>query len=568
MGFFMETNFFYCRKKAFVMCAIVLLCLVGLMGRLVYLMIFQGEKYSKKASDLQYRERQLRGPRGRILDRNGLPLADNQTVCTVSVIHNQIEDSQRVAKLLARELDIDEDKILKKINKVTSIELIKSNVPIETGDRIRKENLKGIKVDVDYSRYYPFGELASKVIGFTGSDNQGIIGLEAIYDKYLKGQNGTIYSITDSRGVEVKNYPEKIQKTERGNDIQLSLDYNIQSYCTQAAELTYVKKQADGVSIIAMNPQNGEILAMVDYPEFDLTKPFELTANYTDVNQMWRNSCINDTYEPGSIFKIVTTAIALEENLIGLEDRFYCPGYIVVEDRRIRCHKTQGHGSQTFVEAIENSCNPVFIDIGQRIGIDRYCDYFRKFGLQKKTGIDLPGESKTIMHKKENMGQVELATVAFGQSFQITPIQLITTVSSLINGGYRVTPHLADKVINSSGKVCKTFEHPMEQQVCQKKTSETLRFLLEKVVSEGGGSKAYIEGFEIGGKTATSQTLPRSDNKYISAFLGFAPADNPRIIMLVKINNPKGQYYGGTIAAPVAKMIFENILPYVDKLDK
>lgn len=568
MGFFMETNFFYCRKKAFVMCAIVLLCLVGLMGRLVYLMIFQGEKYSKKASDLQYRERQLRGPRGRILDRNGLPLADNQTVCTVSVIHNQIEDSQRVAKLLARELDIDEDKILKKINKVTSIELIKSNVPIETGDRIRKENLKGIKVDVDYSRYYPFGELASKVIGFTGSDNQGIIGLEAIYDKYLKGQNGTIYSITDSRGVEVKNYPEKIQKTERGNDIQLSLDYNIQSYCTQAAELTYVKKQADGVSIIAMNPQNGEILAMVDYPEFDLTKPFELTANYTDVNQMWRNSCINDTYEPGSIFKIVTTAIALEENLVGLEDRFYCPGYIVVEDRRIRCHKTQGHGSQTFVEAIENSCNPVFIDIGQRIGIDRYCDYFRKFGLQKKTGIDLPGESKTIMHKKENMGQVELATVAFGQSFQITPIQLITTVSSLINGGYRVTPHLADKVINSSGKVCKTFEHPMEQQVCQKKTSETLRFLLEKVVSEGGGSKAYIEGFEIGGKTATSQTLPRSDNKYISAFLGFAPADNPRIIMLVKINNPKGQYYGGTIAAPVAKMIFENILPYVDKLDK
>lgn len=568
MGFFMETNFFYCRKKAFVMCAIVLLCLVGLMGRLVYLMIFQGEKYSKKASDLQYRERQLRGPRGRILDRNGLPLADNQTVCTVSVIHNQIEDSQRVAKLLARELDIDEDKILKKINKVTSIELIKSNVPIEIGDRIRKENLKGIKVDVDYSRYYPFGELASKVIGFTGSDNQGIIGLEAIYDKYLKGQNGTIYSITDSRGVEVKNYPEKIQKTERGNDIQLSLDYNIQSYCTQAAELTYVKKQADGVSIIAMNPQNGEILAMVDYPEFDLTKPFELTANYTDVNQMWRNSCINDTYEPGSIFKIVTTAIALEENLVGLEDRFYCPGYIVVEDRRIRCHKTQGHGSQTFVEAIENSCNPVFIDIGQRIGIDRYCDYFRKFGLQKKTGIDLPGESKTIMHKKENMGQVELATVAFGQSFQITPIQLITTVSSLINGGYRVTPHLADKVINSSGKVCKTFEYPMEQQVCQKKTSETLRFLLEKVVSEGGGSKAYIEGFEIGGKTATSQTLPRSDNKYISAFLGFAPADNPRIIMLVKINNPKGQYYGGTIAAPVAKMIFENILPYVDKLDK
>lgn len=568
MGFFMETNYFYCRKKAFVMCTIVLLCLVGLMGRLVYLMIFQGEKYSKKASELQYRERQLRGPRGRILDRNGIPLADNQTVCTVSVIHNQIEDSQKAAKLLARELDIDEDKVLKKINKVTSIELIKSNVPIETGNRIRKENLKGIKVDVDYSRYYPFGELASKVIGFTGSDNQGIIGLEAIYDKYLKGQNGTIFSITDSRGVEVKNYPEKLQKTERGNDIQLSLDYNIQSYCTQAAELTYVKKQADGVSIIAMNPQNGDILAMVDYPEFDLTKPFELTANYSDVNQMWRNSCINDTYEPGSIFKIVTTAIALEENLVNLEDRFYCPGYIVVEDRRIRCHKTQGHGSQTFVEAIENSCNPVFIDIGQRIGIDRYCDYFRKFGLQKKTGIDLPGESKTIMHKKENMGQVELATVSFGQSFQITPIQLITTVSSLINGGYRVTPHLADKVINSSGKVCKTFDYPLEEQVCQKKTSETLRFLLEKVVSEGGGSKAYIEGFEIGGKTATSQTLPRSDNKYISAFLGFAPANNPQIIMLVKINNPKGQYYGGTIAAPVAKMIFENILPYVDKLDK
>lgn len=576
----MEVNRFYIRnnmynrKKLFVFFLGILVCLILLFGRLIYLMLFRGDYYSSKAKELQERERSIKAPRGRIVDRNGVVLADNKAVCTISVIHNQIEDYSAVETLLAKELSIDSKTIKDKIERVTALEVIKSNVPIEVGKRIRDAGLEGIKVDTDYTRYYPYNELASKVLGFTGKDNQGIIGLEAVYDKYLKGEAGTIFTLTDSRGVEVKNAPESISESKRGKDLQISLDYNIQKYCQQEAEITYIQKQADSVSMIAMNPQTGEILAMVDYPEFDLSNPFELIEDYGDcekqeaLNRMWRNSCINDTYEPGSIFKIITTAIALEEKVVDLDDSFYCPGYITVEDRRIRCHKTTGHGSESFVEAIENSCNPVFIDIGLRIGVDRYCKYFNSFGLTEKTNIDLPGEGGTIMHKKENMGQVELATVSFGQSFQITPIQLMTTVSSLINGGTRITPHLGVEIQDESGRCVEKLQYNSKNNICSEDTSRTLRFLLEKVVSEGGGSNAFVEGYEIGGKTATSQTLPRSENKYISAFLGFAPADNPKIMLLVKINNPKGTYYGGTIAAPVAKTVFENVLPYIDSLDK
>ena len=432
----------------------------------------------------------------------------------------------------------------------------------KTGEKILSLNLDGVKVDAGYKRVYPYGEFASKVIGFTGGDNQGIIGLEAVYDKYLKGTDGVIYSVTDARGVEVGNKSETRKEPVNGGNLHLTLDYNIQCYLMQAAEKTYIQKEADAVEIIAMNPQNGEILGMVDYPEFDLSHPFELKNGQEDVNQMWRNRCINDTYEPGSTFKVITTTIALEENLVSLDERFYCPGYITVEDRRIRCHKTSGHGSESFVEAIENSCNPVFIDIGLRIGAQKYYSYFEKLGLMEKTGIDLPGEGRTIMHNQDKIGQVELATISFGQSFQITPIQLMTTVSSIVNGGNRITPHLCQYIDNAEGKIIKKTDTKYTKRICTEQTSETVKYLLEKVVSEGGGNKAYIEGYDIGGKTATSQTLPRSDNKYISSFLGFAPADDPQIMVLVIINNPEGMYYGGMIAAPVAKDIFENILPY------
>lgn len=562
MRFSMNRNKIYNRRKMWVLFLCITICCVALLCRVIYLMVFQREYYSKKAVELQNRERTISASRGNIVDRNGVVLASNELVYNISVIHNQITDEQKVIDELSKLLDIDEAEVKKRVQKVSSIEKIKNNVSKEIGEKILALNLDGVKVDAGYKRVYPYKDLAAKVIGFTGGDNQGIIGLEAVYDEYLKGDDGIIYSVTDARGVEVKNQAETRKEPVAGDDLHLTLDYNLQCYLMQAAEKTYIQKEADAVEIIAMNPQNGEILGMVDYPEFDLSKPFELSEGIDDVNQMWRNRCISDTYEPGSTFKVITTTAALEEKLVSLEERFYCPGYITVEDRRIRCHKTTGHGSQSFVEAIENSCNPVFIDIGLRIGADRFYDYFNKLGLMDKTGIDLPGEAKTIMHQKENIGQVELATISFGQSFQVTPIQLMTTIASIVNGGNRITPHLCSYIQSAEGDVVKEYKASSTKQICSEETSETVRFLLEKVVSEGGGNKAYIEGYNIGGKTATSQTLPRSDNKYISSFLGFAPADDPQIMVLVIINNPKGAYYGGVIAAPVAKEIFENVLPY------
>lgn len=570
----MEPNKTYHRKKICVIFFAVLLFTFVVLGRLVYLMIFRGNYYSGLAADVQQRERQIKAARGKILDTNGVVLAGNKSVCTISVIHNQIEDPKGVIAMLSKELGISEEKVRKRVEKYSSIEKIKSNVDKETGNRILSYGYSGVKVDEDYKREYPYDELASKVLGFTGGDNQGIIGLESVYDSYLQGTNGTILTTTDARGVEVDNVGEERIEPVTGNNLRTSLDANIQMFAMQAAEKAYIQKEADSVSILVMNPSNGEVLAMVDYPEFNLNEPFTLTGEFAQYagtkdeqdycNQMWRNHCINDTYEPGSTFKVITASAALEEKVVSKSDSFFCPGYIVVEDRRIRCHKTTGHGSESFVEGIENSCNPVFITVGLRLGADRFYNYFEQFGLLGKTGIDLPGEAATIMHKKENIGLVELATVSFGQSFQITPIQLATTVSSIINGGKRVTPHLGVQVEDGDGNVVKKFSYETREGVVSDSTSEEMRFLLEKVVSEGGGNKAYIEGYSIGGKTATSQTLPRSANRYISSFLGFAPADDPKVLALVIIRNPKGVYYGGTIAAPVAKEIFENILPYLE----
>lgn len=570
----MERNKTYHRRKICVFAAVVLVAVCVLLGRLVYLMIFRGDYYSRLATDLQQRERQIKAARGKILDVNGVVLAGNRSVCTISVIHNQIQDPEAVIAMLVKELDLPEERVRKRVEKYSSIERIKSNVDKETGNRILAYGYAGVKVDEDYKREYPFDDLASKVLGFTGGDNQGIIGLETVYDKYLQGTDGTILTTTDARGVEVDNIGEERIEPVAGNNLRLSLDSNIQLFAAQAAEKAYLQKEADSVSILVMNPKNGEILAMVDYPEFNLNEPFVLTEPYREyegtdkeqeyLNQMWRNHCINDTYEPGSTFKIITSAAALEEGVVSLEDHFHCPGYIVVEDRRIRCHKTTGHGAESFVEGIENSCNPVFINVGLRIGADRFYDYFGQFGLLDKTHIDLPGEAATIMHKRENIGLVELATISFGQSFQITPIQLATTVSSIINGGNRVTPHFGMQVEDAAGNCIEKFSYEQDQVICSPGTSEKMRYLLEKVVSEGGGKKAYIEGYNIGGKTATSQTLPRSANRYISSFLGFAPADDPQVLVLVIIRNPSGVYYGGTIAAPVAKEIFENILPYLE----
>ena len=570
----MERNKTYHRRKICVFAAVVLVAVCVLLGRLVYLMIFRGDYYSRLATDLQQRERQIKAARGKILDVNGVVLAGNRSVCTISVIHNQIQDPEAVIAMLVKELDLPEERVRKRVEKYSSIERIKSNVDKETGNRILAYGYAGVKVDEDYKREYPFDDLASKVLGFTGGDNQGIIGLETVYDKYLQGTDGTILTTTDARGVEVDNIGEERIEPVAGNNLRLSLDSNIQLFAAQAAEKAYLQKEADSVSILVMNPKNGEILAMVDYPEFNLNEPFVLTEPYREyegtdeeqeyLNQMWRNHCINDTYEPGSTFKIITSAAALEEGVVSLEDRFHCPGYIVVEDRRIRCHKTTGHGAESFVEGIENSCNPVFINVGLRIGADRFYDYFGQFGLLDKTHIDLPGEAATIMHKRENIGLVELATISFGQSFQITPIQLATTVSANINGGNRVTPHFGMQVEDAAGNCIEKFSYEQDQVICSPGTSEKMRYLLEKVVSEGGGKKAYIEGYNIGGKTATSQTLPRSANRYISSFLGFAPADDPQVLVLVIIRNPSGVYYGGTIAAPVAKEIFENILPYLE----
>jgi stage V sporulation protein D (sporulation-specific penicillin-binding protein) len=570
----MEKSRIYHRKKIMVFFVCIFSCGLLLIGRLVYLMIFCSGYYTDLATELQQRERDIKAARGKITDRNGVVLATNTSVCTISVIHNQIEDPEAVIAMLVKELGISEETARKRVEKVSSIERIKSNVDKETGDRILAYGYAGVKVDEDYKRIYPYDELASKVIGFTGSDNQGILGLEVKYDEYLSGTDGKILTYTDARGVEVENAPEDRIEPVAGNTLVTSLDYNIQMYCEQAAQKAYIQKEADGVDILVMNPQNGEIYAMVDYPEYNLNDPFTLTGSYaayagTDEesayqNLMWRNWCVSDTYEPGSIFKIITTSIALEEDLVKLDESFYCPGYIMVGDRRIRCHKTAGHGAESFVEGLQNSCNPVFINVGLRIGAERFYDYMSQFGMLKKTGIDLPGEAATIMHSKDAIGDVELATMSFGQSFQITPVQLAATVSGLINGGTRITPHFGVAVVDEEGQELTRFSYDTTEAIVSEETSETMRELLLSVVTEGGGSKAYIEGYEIAGKTATSQTLPRSDNKYISSFLGFAPADDPQVLVIVIIRNPTGTYYGGTIAAPVAKEIFENILPYLD----
>ena len=549
----------------FLCAAFVLFCLIG---RLVYLMIFDAEYYQNMAEELHEREREIKAARGEIVDRNGVVLATNRTVCTISVIHSQIKDPQQTADMLSKELELDREDVLKKVEKVSSMEKIKTNVDKKTGDRIREYNLPGVKVDEDFKRYYPYDRLASRVLGFTGSDNQGIIGLEVKYEDVLKGTNGKILTVTDARGIA----EDRIEPVA-GNTLKTSLDYNIQSYCEQAAEKVLEEKQAEGVSVLLMNPQNGEIYAMVNVPEFNLNEPYRLNDKTEDqmtdeerqnrLNQMWRNRCINDTYEPGSTFKIITSAACLEEGVVSLDDTFSCPGYRIVEDRKIRCHKVGGHGTETFVQGIENSCNPVFMDIGLRLGSERFCDYFEQFGLMSLTNIDLPGEAGTIMHKREDIKAVELATMTFGQSFQITPIQMAVTVSSMVNGGRRVTPHLGVSVLDKKGKTVKTFKYGEKEGIVSEKTSETMQELLEKVVSEGSGKNAYLEGYSIGGKTATSQTLPRSAGKYISSFIGFAPADDPQILGMVIIHDPQGIYYGGTIAAPVLRDIYDNVLPYL-----
>ena len=562
------------KKKILVVFLAAFILILYLIGRLVYLMVFDAEYYQQKAEDLHERERDIKAARGEIIDRNGTVLATNRTVCTISVIHSQIENPEKVIEKLSEFLEMDADQVRKKVEKISSIERLRSNVDKRTGDKIRNLGLAGVKVDEDFKRYYPYNELASKVLGFTGGDNQGIVGLEVKYEKYLKGINGKILTTTDARGIELDGVAEDRLEPEAGNTLRISLDYTMQKYALQMAEKVRTEKQADKVGIILMNPQNGEIYAMVNVPEFDLNQPFMLNneetgENLTDeqrqdaLNQMWRNGCINYTYEPGSTFKIITASAGLEEGAVHLTDQFSCPGYKVVEDRRIRCHKVGGHGAENFVQGIQNSCNPVFIEVGLRIGVDRFFDYFRQFGLMYLTGVDIPGEAGTIMHKKENVGQVELATISFGQSFQITPIQLATTVSALVNGGRRVTPHFGMEVLSEEGKKVKTFRYNAKKHIVSEKTSQTMRELLESVVAEGSGKNAYVEGYRIGGKTATSQTLPRSANKYISSFVGFAPADDPQILGMCVIYNPQGVYYGGTIAAPVIGKIFENILPYL-----
>ena len=589
------------RKKILFLFVVFAVLLLGLLGRLIYLMVWQADYYSEKATELHERERSIKAARGRILDRNGTVIADNKTVCTISVIHNQIKDPEQVIAVLSRELGLSEETVRKRVEKYSSMERVKSNVDKSIGDRIREMDLAGVKVDEDYKRYYPYNELASKILGFTGSDNQGIIGLEVEYEEHLAGIPGTILTMTDAKGIEVEEEGERRIEPIAGDDLILSLDMNIQSYAQQLAVQAMKTKEAQSVSIVVMNPQNGEIMAMVNVPEFNLNDPFtlseemvnkalaelaqeaveksgedgnaviptELTEKHRQdlLNQMWRNGCINDTYEPGSTFKIITAAAALEEGVVSPESTFSCGGAIMVEDRRIRCHKRTGHGAQNFVQATMNSCNPVFITVGLRLGVETYYDYFKKFGLLNKTGIDLPGEAGTIMHNPENMKAVELATVSFGQSFQITPIQLLTTVSSIINGGNRITPHLAAGVKSADGSETTLFEYPVKSDIVSAETSETMKYMLEQVVAEGGGKNGQVEGFRIGGKTATSQTLPRGTGEYISSFIGFAPADDPRVIAIAIVNRPQGSYYGSVVAAPIVRQLFENILPYLGIMD-
>lgn len=573
MRCFLHTKTFH-RKKIFIVFGLSLVMLIGLAGRLVWLMVFEADYYQQLATDLHERERSIKAARGRILDRNGEVLADNRTVCTISVIHSQIEDPEAVIRMLVKELELPEEIVRKRVEKVSSIERIRSNVDKETGDAIRNYGYAGVKVDEDFKRYYPYGDLASKVLGFTGGDNQGIIGLEVRYDEYLEGIPGTILTLTDARGIEIENAKEERVDPTAGNDLVLSLDYNIQLFAQQEALKVMEAKQADYVSILVMNPQNGEIYACVNVPEFDLNDPFTLpegtdTTGMTEQeiqdarNRMWRNQCVNDTYEPGSTFKIFTASAALQSGTSTLQDQYYCPGYKIVEDRRIRCHKAGGHGAEDFTHALENSCNPALMTIGLKMGPSLFYQYFSDYGLLTKTGIDIPGEAATIMHALENIGEVELATMTFGQSFQITPIQLAVMASSVINGGRRVTPHFGVEIRSQEGTTLKTFSWKEKDGILSEKVSGEMREILEKVVSEGSGHKAYLEGYRIGGKTATSQTLPRSAHKYISSFLGFAPADDPQVLALCIVHDPQGIYYGGTICAPVVKNIFENILPYM-----
>ena len=560
------------RKKIVAVFALCMAAMLFLIGRLGYLMLLRADYYSEKAQDLHERERSIKASRGKILDCNGKVLADNKTVCTISVIHSQIKEPEKVIDVLTEELGLERNQVKKRVEKNSSIERIKTNVDKQTGDKIREYDLAGVKVDEDYKRNYPYGNLASKVLGFTGSDNQGIVGLEVKYESILKGTDGQILTMTDARGVELSDTGEGRKEPVSGKNLILSLDANLQEYAQQAAYQALEQKQADSVSIILMRPGNGEILAMVNVPEYDLNDPFNLKKSTNGMsqqeiqderNKMWRNGCINDTYEPGSTFKIITASAALEEGVVTPEDTFSCPGFRIVDDRRIRCHKTTGHGSETFVQGVMNSCNPVFIEVGQRLGTDAFYRYFQQFGLLEKTGIDRPGEAGTIMHQKKDIGPVELATISFGQSFQITPIRLAATVCSLINGGHQITPHFGVEVREDDGTLLETLSYKEGKQIVSEQVSKTMRTILEKVVSEGGGKKAYIEGYHIGGKTATSETLPRSANKYISSFLGFVPAEDPRILGICIINNPQGVYYGGTICAPVMRTVFENILPYL-----
>lgn len=580
-----QQNRFFHRKKIMTIFFICALVLIGLFMRLLYLMVWRADYYEEAATRLHERERSIKAARGRILDRNGVVLADNKTVCTVSVIHNQITEPEKVIAMLVKELGISETEARKRVEKYSSMERVKSNVDKSIGDRIREYDLAGVKVDEDYKRYYPYGDLASKVLGFTGGDNQGIIGLEVIYEETLQGEPGMILTVTDAKGIEIDTAGERRVEPVPGWDLRISIDRNIQEYAAQLAEQACATKEADSVYIIAMDPRNGEILAMVNYPEFDLNDPYtlpELTEWKEDgsiavvdsstltaeqkqekLNAMWRNGCINDTYEPGSTFKIITAAAGLEAGVVTPESTFSCPGFIIVDDRKIRCHKIGGHGTQTFVQCMQNSCNPALISVGLRLGVDNYYKYFEQFGLKKRTGIDLPGEAATIMHKKEDMGNVELATVAFGQSFQITAIQLLTTASSIVNGGNRITPHLGMEALNRDGEVEQVFTYPVETGIVSEETSATMRYILETVVAEGSGRNGQVQGFRVGGKTATSQTLPRGSGRYISSFIGFAPADDPQVIAIAIINNPQGVYYGGQVAAPIIRQLYENILPYL-----
>ena len=564
------------KKKILVVFLAAFILILYLIGRLVYLMVFDAEYYQQKAEDLHERERDIKAARGEIIDRNGTVLATNRTVCTISVIHSQIENPEKVIEKLSEFLEMDADQVRKKVEKISSIERIRSNVDKRTGDKIRNLGLAGVKVDEDYKRYYPYGSLASRVLGFTGGDNQGIVGLEVKYEKYLKGINGKILTTTDARGIELDGVAEDRLEPKAGNTLRISLDYTMQKYALQMAEKVRTEKQADKVGIILMNPQNGEIYAMVNVPEFDLNQPFMLNneetgENLTDeqrqdaLNQMWRNGCINDTYEPGSTFKIITAAAGLEAGVVTLDDRFSCSGAIIVDDRRIRCHKAGGHGPESFTDAVKNSCNPVFITVGLRLGAERYYEYFTRFGMKQKTGIDLPGEAGTIMHQLNKIGEVELATISFGQSFQITPVRLMATVAGIINGGNVVTPHFGVKVVNEAQGSMEEFEYPMLQGIVSQDTTEKMRYVLEQVVESGGGKNGYVEGFRVGGKTATSQTLPRGTGRYISSFLGFAPANDPQVMAIAIIDTPQGTYYGGQIAAPVIRQLFENILPYLEE---